>query len=170
LGASMQMLAAGIALLILGTFCGEWSRFDVSSVTLKSILSIVYLSLFGSILAFSCYLWLLRVTTASRVATYAYVNPLVAIVLGAVFLSEPLTTRALIAAIAIILAVVMINLSKSGTVAPAARDRNSSNELDNRVGSSCEGGFVQRAAKVVECLPGGAAQPCDSRSSAGLDH
>lgn len=169
LAASIQMFAAGIALVILGTVCGEWSRFDLASVTLKSVLAIVYLSLFGSILAFSCYLWLLRVTTASRVATYAYVNPLVAILLGAIVMQEPVTQRVVIAGVAIILAVIMINLSKARAVATATPDQDSSTEFENRVGSGCEAVIVQRAAKVVECVPAAAAQPCDARSAAELD-
>ena len=170
LAASIQMFAAGIALVILGTLCGEWSRFDLASVTLKSVLAIVYLSLFGSILTFSCYLWLLRVTTASRVATYAYVNPLVAILLGAIVMQEPVTPRVVIAGVAIVLAVIMINLSKARAVATATPDQDSSTEFENRVGSGCEAVIVPRAAKVVECVPAAAAQPCDARSAAELDH
>jgi len=163
------MLAAGIALLILGALCGEWSRFDVASVTLKSVLAIAYLSLFGSILAFSCYLWLLRVTTASRVATYAYVNPLVAIVLGAIVMREPVTMRIIIAALAIIMAVIMINLSKARPVAAVTPDQDSSTEFETRVGSGCKAVIAQRAVKVVGCVPAASRQPCDVRSAAELD-
>ncbi|MBN4058873.1 EamA family transporter [bacterium AH-315-J04] len=113
LATAMQMLSAGVALILLGTCCGEWTGFDIFSVTLTSCLSVLYLTLFGSILAFSCYVWLLRVTTAARVSTYAYVNPLIAILLGAAFLGEEISSRVILAGIAIIMAVVMINLSKT---------------------------------------------------------
>ncbi len=113
LATAMQMFSAGLALILLGTFCGEWSGFDIGSVTVTSWLSILYLTLFGSILAFSCYVWLLRVTTAARVSTFAYVNPLIAILLGATFLGEEISSRVILAGMAIIMAVVMINLSKT---------------------------------------------------------
>ena len=138
-------------------------------MTLKSVLAIIYLSLFGSILAFSCYLWLLRVTAASRVATYAYANPLVAIILGALFVNEPVSMRVIIAGIAIILAVVMINLSKARAMGAAKQVRVSGCDRDWRGGTECEPRIVRRPARIVESLPSIAAQAYDARSVAGPD-
>ncbi len=153
LATAMQMFSAGLALILLGTFCGEWSGFDIGSVTLTSILSILYLTLFGSILAFSCYVWLLRVTTAARVSTYAYVNPLIAIMLGAIFLSEPITTRVILAGIAIIVAVVIINFSKARcTTRQTSTD--SPPFIDARSQPVSVGPqIIQAASKSFTCMP-----------------
>ncbi len=153
LATSMQMFTAGIALLVLGTCCGEWTRFDIFNVTLTSLLSILYLTLFGSILAFSCYVWLLRVTTAARVSTYAYVNPLIAIMLGAIFLNEPVTTRVILAGIAIIIAVVMINFSKARCV-ETTTSADQPEVLTSRTPiSKCHLHILQPAIKSATALP-----------------
>ncbi len=170
LSASMQMIAAGIALLILGSCCGEWANFSLAAITLKSTIAIVYLSLFGSILAFSCYLWLLRVTSASRVATYAYVNPLVAIILGAAFINEPITSRVIVAGLAIIVAVIMINLSKARASTTKTHCRNSSNGIDRSIEKEYEAQGNRLDSKGVECLPPTAWRPCDMRTAAEPCH
>jgi len=113
LATSMEMLAGAAALLLLSALSGEFQRFDPSSVSTRSWLSVLYLSLFGSIIGFSAYVWLLRVAHASRVATYAYVNPVIAIFLGWSLAGEALTLRMLIPAGVIILAVVLIISSQS---------------------------------------------------------
>ncbi|RJP33467.1 MAG: drug/metabolite exporter YedA [Phycisphaerales bacterium] len=113
LAAAMEMIAAGVAFFVLATALGEWSRFDLARVSTRSWLSVAYLSLFGSILALSAYTWLLRVTTPARVATYAYVNPVVAILLGATLAHEPMTLRVVAAAGVIIASVVIITMSKA---------------------------------------------------------
>lgn len=108
LSVAMQMIAAGVALVLLGTGTGEWARFDIATVTWKSWLSLIYLSLIGSIIAFSAYVWLLQVSSPARVSTYAYVNPVIAVILGALLAGEPVTARAVIAAVVIVAAVVII--------------------------------------------------------------
>jgi len=106
--AGMQMLGGG-ALLFLGAgLAGEWPKLLASHVTARSALSIVYLSLFGSIVAYSAYLYLLRNTTPARGSTYAFANPLVALLLGWLFLGESLSSRSLIAAVCILVAVALI--------------------------------------------------------------
>ena len=102
----MEMLAGGLVLMLAGSLIGEIGRTDVSSFSLDSILAVAYLIVFGSIVAFTAYTWLLANVPVSTVATYAYVNPIVAVALGAIFLSEPITPRTLIAAAIIIGAVV----------------------------------------------------------------
>jgi len=109
----MEMLGGGGAMLLLGTALGEWSRVDFAAISLKSLLSVAYLSVFGSIVALTAYTWLLKVSTPARVGTYAYVNPVVAMALGALLANEPLSGRVLVAAAVILAAVVMITLSKA---------------------------------------------------------
>jgi drug/metabolite transporter (DMT)-like permease len=106
LGTGMEMLAGGASLLIAGVLLGEVGRTDVTKFSTASILAVVYLAVFGSIIAFTAYTWLLANVSISVVATYAYVNPIVAVALGALILMEPITPRTLIAAAIIIGAVV----------------------------------------------------------------
>jgi drug/metabolite transporter (DMT)-like permease len=106
LGTGMEMLAGGGALLIAGVMLGEVGHTDVSAFSTESVVALLYLVIFGSILAFTAYTWLLANVPVSVVATYAYVNPVVAVALGALILSEPITVRTLIAAVVIIGAVV----------------------------------------------------------------
>lgn len=110
LGTGMQMLAGGALLLLLGLLTGEAGRFDAGDVSLRSLLALVYLIVFGSIVAYTAYVWLLRVVSAARVATYAYVNPLVAVLLGWALAGEALTLRMGLAAVVIVLGVALITL------------------------------------------------------------
>lgn len=112
----MQMLAGGFFLLIAAASDGEFARFEPSGVSGRSLLALAYLVVFGSIVGFSAYLWLLRVTTTARASTYAYVNPIVAVVLGWSLAGEPLTSEGL-AAMAIIVASVAIILSRGRSAA-----------------------------------------------------
>lgn len=115
LSTAMQMLTGGVALGIVGTVGGEWSRVDLAAVTSKSWWAFAYLTTFGSIVAFSAYVWLLRVSTASRVSTYAYVNPVVAVFLGWSLGGETVSASTVIAAAVIVSAVAMITTEKKGS-------------------------------------------------------
>jgi drug/metabolite transporter (DMT)-like permease len=106
--ASMQMLAASGVALSVGLVRGEPSDVHASSFGLEPLLAFAYLVVFGSLVAFSAYAWLLKNVRISVVATYAFVNPVVAVALGAVFLGEPITVTTVIAGAAIVLAVVLI--------------------------------------------------------------
>ena len=106
LGTGMEMLAGGAALVIAGSLIGEIGRTDPSRFSVESLAAVAYLIVFGSILAFTAYTWLLAHVPVSTVGTYAYVNPIVAVALGAVFLSEPITPRTVLASVIIIGAVV----------------------------------------------------------------
>jgi drug/metabolite transporter (DMT)-like permease len=106
LGTGMEMLAGGLLLVLAGSLLGEVGRTDVSAFSLESVVAFAYLVVFGSIVAFTAYTWLLAHVPVSTTATYAYVNPIVAVALGAIILSEPITPRTLIAAALIIGAVV----------------------------------------------------------------
>lgn len=108
----MEMLAGGSGLLILGSLLGEWDRLNIHEIQTSSILGLVYLIIFGSLVAYSAYSWLLRVAPIPLIATYAYVNPMVAIFLGVVIAKEPLTLRTLLSALVIITAVALINANR----------------------------------------------------------
>ena len=108
LATGMEMLAGGIALAIAGTLMGELARADVSKFSTSSLLAFAYLIIFGSLIAFTAYTWLLAHVPTSTAGTYAYVNPLVAVGLGAVLLNEPITPRTLIATVFIVAAVIAL--------------------------------------------------------------
>ncbi|MBN1876459.1 MAG: drug/metabolite exporter YedA [Anaerolineae bacterium] len=107
LGTGMEMLAGGTALLLLGIFTGELGRLRLATITPASWLGLGYLIIFGSWVGFSAYTWLLRVAPTPLVSTYAYVNPVVAVVLGCLFAGEPLTARSFLATAIIVSAVVL---------------------------------------------------------------
>jgi drug/metabolite transporter (DMT)-like permease len=102
----MEMLAGGAALVLAGSLLGEIGRTNVAAFSLASLLALGYLVVFGSIVAFTAYTWLLANVPVSTVGTYAYVNPIVAVALGAVFLAEPITLRTVVATVVIVGAVV----------------------------------------------------------------
>lgn len=112
LAIGMQMLAGGAFLLVLAVAVGEPARLDLAGVSLRSALAVAYLIVFGSIVAYTAYIWLLRVVSAARVATYAYVNPVVAVLLGWTLAGETLTPRMGVAAAVIVLGVALITLEK----------------------------------------------------------
>ena len=105
----MQMLAAGACGVLVSIACGE--RLTASELRPEAIGAFFYLVLFGSILGYSCYLWLMRNASTLLASTYAYVNPIVAIALSVVFLHESLTPRLLIAAVVIVLGVALMLLA-----------------------------------------------------------
>ncbi len=108
MGTAMEMFAGGVLLMLAGTVTGEWSKLDLASISIKSWVSFVYLIFFGSLIGFTAYIWLLKVTTPARAATYAYVNPVVAVFLGWALNNEPITIQTLLAAAIIITAVAVI--------------------------------------------------------------
>lgn len=114
LSTAMQMIVGGALALSIGLAAGEWASFDYRAISTRSVLALAYLSIFGSIVALSCYVWLLRVSTPARVSTYAFVNPLVAVALGSIFAGEPLTLPMVGAATAILTAVLLITFRSTG--------------------------------------------------------
>ncbi|HKJ93681.1 MAG TPA: EamA family transporter, partial [Longimicrobiales bacterium] len=121
LGVAMQMLVGGVILLALGTVTGEAGRIALHDVSARSLVALAYLVVFGSLIAYSCYVWLLQVAPASVVSTYAYVNPVIAVFLGWLVAGETVTARTIVAAAVIIGAVGLINLSRPR--APASPPR-----------------------------------------------
>ena len=115
MAAATQMLAGGALLLLAGLISGEPARIAWSAVSLRSVLALLYLALFGSIVAFTAYLWLLRHVSPAMASTYAFVNPVVAVVLGAWLGAEPLTPRLLLAGALIVGAVVLITVGERGS-------------------------------------------------------
>lgn len=113
LGTGMEMLAGGAGLVILGTFTGEWGQLHPSQIIPNSLWGVAYLIVFGSLVGFAAYTWLLRAAPIALVSTYAFVNPLVAIFIGYFLGNEPLGYRTLMATAIIVGSVAMINLSRS---------------------------------------------------------
>lgn len=108
LSTGMEMIAGGVLLLVVGLLSGEAADLNLSNVSLKSITALAYLTFFGSLVAFTAYIWLLNNTTTARASSYAYVNPVVALFLGWTLAGEPLTARTIIAAAIIIASVIVI--------------------------------------------------------------
>lgn len=107
-GAGMQMLCGGAVLGVAGAVAGELGRVDPAAASARSLGALAYLIVFGSLLAFSAYVWLLRNAATSLVATYAYVNPVVAVLLGSVVLGEAIGARTLVAGGIVLAAVALI--------------------------------------------------------------
>lgn len=114
---ALQMVCGGLLLGIVGLGLGE--RVDVAAVTLESWLAWLYLVLFGSVVAFSAYSWLIATQPSALVSTYAFVNPVVAVLLGAWWLDEPLGPTTLAASALIVAAVALVTYAKARK-APAA--------------------------------------------------
>jgi drug/metabolite transporter (DMT)-like permease len=108
MGTALEMLVGGVLLVIAGSATGEWARFDLTAITTRSWLAFTYLIVFGSLIAFSAYLWLLKASTPAKAATSAYVNPVIALFLGWALAGEPLGPRVLVAAVIVLGAVVIV--------------------------------------------------------------
>ncbi|MEO7664401.1 MAG: EamA family transporter [Candidatus Limnocylindrales bacterium] len=121
MASGLQMLLASIVLFGEALVMGEFSTFDPAAVTSRSLVALLYLIVFGSLIAYNAYAWLLRNAPLSLVGTYAYVNPVVALGLGAVVLAEPITPRTLIASAVIVVAVAMIVTARGRAARAEAR-------------------------------------------------
>jgi drug/metabolite transporter (DMT)-like permease len=108
LAAAQQMFCGGVLLMLVGLFVGEPKDFHPGDITTLSLGSFAYLVLIGAIVGYTAYFWLLRHCDPAKVATYAYVNPIVAVLLGALFAHETITLRTLLAAALIIGSVALI--------------------------------------------------------------
>lgn len=120
-----QMLAGGVVLIVAGLGRGELANIDPATFSFRSVLAFAYLVVFGSLVAFSAYTWLLQNASVSLVSTYAFVNPVVAVFLGALILAEPITASILIGAAVIVVAVAFIVFRQNAArraerVAPSA--------------------------------------------------
>lgn len=107
-----QMIIAGLAFVVAALFHQEFSQFHISRVPSSAWMALGYLIVFGSIGAFSAYIWLLKVRTAVQVSSHSYVNPVVAVVLGVLFANEHISTLQLFGLVVILLSVLLINAKK----------------------------------------------------------
>ncbi len=108
LGVAMQSLAGGVCLWIAGILLGEVGALHLGAITARSWAALGYLIVFGSMVGFTAYIYILKKSTATRVATYAFVNPVVALFLGWLLIGEPITLRTVIAAAVILTAVLLV--------------------------------------------------------------
>jgi drug/metabolite transporter (DMT)-like permease len=118
---SIEMLAGGVLLLTIGLVGGEASRISVADISIRSWAAFLYLVVFGSIVAFTAYIWLLQNVPATRAGTYSYVNPVIAVFLGWLILDEPLSPRMIFAAAVIVVAVMLI-IRQRGQSTPAVSE------------------------------------------------
>ncbi|MGH7957042.1 MAG: EamA family transporter [Opitutaceae bacterium] len=115
LAASLQMLGGGAMLAPVALIHGDFGQLDVAGITPRAWGAFVYLTSIGSLAGFSTFVWLMKHSTPARVATYAYVNPVVAVFLGWLVLGEQITSRTVVASAIIIAAVAIITTQKSKT-------------------------------------------------------
>jgi drug/metabolite transporter (DMT)-like permease len=111
----MEMLGGGALLLVVGALSGEVSHLDVHHVSRASTIGLAYLITFGSLLGFTSYIWLLDKVSPARLGTYAYVNPIVAVLLGWAIAGERLSVRTGVAAVIVICAVALITSARGTT-------------------------------------------------------
>jgi drug/metabolite transporter (DMT)-like permease len=130
-GIGMEMLAGGVGLLVVGVLAGDLGRIRPDRFSTASLLALGYLVVFGSLIAFASYVWLLRNARTSFVSTYAYVNPVVAVFLGWAFLAEPITVRTIVAGAVVLAAVAVIVASREERPTPEAT---SGGELPDEAG------------------------------------
>jgi drug/metabolite transporter (DMT)-like permease len=116
----LQMLFGGIVLSVIAIANGEVASFDPAAVDAASWAALLYLMLMGSLASWTVYAWLLRNAPLPLIGTYAYVNPIVAVILGAIVLSEPITPRTLIAAVVIIVGVALVVTARGRMVKPSS--------------------------------------------------
>jgi drug/metabolite transporter (DMT)-like permease len=113
LGIGLEMLNAGVLLVVISLLLGEPGRLDVAAVSTRSFLAYLYLVFIGALVGYTAYIYLLGHTTAAKVSTYAYVNPVVAVFLGWLLLNEAVTLRTLAGAAIIVVAVALITLARA---------------------------------------------------------
>ncbi|MBL4678378.1 MAG: EamA family transporter [Mucilaginibacter sp.] len=127
-----QMLIAGVVFLPAAAAHGEFARFDISQIPAQAWFALLYLIFFGSIAAFTAYVWLLSVRPATQVSTHAYVNPVIAVLLGVLFANEHISWLQVIGLIIILVSVLLINLAKykkPAGVKPPAEEKLDLNKL-----------------------------------------
>ncbi len=109
---AMEMFAGGVLLVLAGTILGEWNSFHITKLSSQSIIAFLYLIASGSVIGFTAYIWLLEAAGPAKASTYAYVNPVIAVLLGWLILGEEISMRILLSASFIIVGVVFIITKK----------------------------------------------------------
>jgi len=126
MSAAMSLLAGAALLLLAGALTGEAAGLNLAGVSLKSFLGLAYLAVFGSLVAYSAYFWLLQRCPPALVATHTYVNPIVALLLGWAFAGEAVGVRTVLSAAAVVAAVVLVSRdSRRASRAAAGRRQDS---------------------------------------------
>lgn len=148
--AGMQMIAGGVLHLVTGTVFGEWGRVDLAEISFKSAASLVYLIFFGSIVAFTAYMWLMQVSTPARVATYAYVNPLVAVLLGWGFNNEPINARTFLATAVIVTAVMFITSAQVGGAVTKQRMEETTSEQGDAADGTSRASIASAGDRAID--------------------
>lgn len=108
LASGAELIIGGVLLCVAAVVLGELDDFHLSAISVRSLLAIAYLIVFGSVITFTAYVWLLTVTSATRVATHTYVNPVIAVLLGWFVAGEHFTARMLIASVVIIASIYLM--------------------------------------------------------------
>ena len=148
----LQMLAGGAVTLVEALLIGEPARFHPEAISTASLLALVYLIFIGSMLAFTSYAWLLRNAPLSLVGTYAYVNPVVAVALGTLFLGETLSARTIIASV-IILAAVAIIVTARGRLPTVPAEDTTRDDASEGAESRPPAATLPGAAAVSQLAP-----------------
>jgi len=120
--AGMQMFSGGLVLLLVSLIAGEWSKFNINEVSANSWFGFIYLIIFGSLIGFTAYSWLLKNAQPTMVATYAYVNPIVAVLLGWLIAGESFTGKMLLGAGVIVGSVILITSQNKSEADSATED------------------------------------------------
>ena len=120
---ALQMITGGMLLILAGLMVGETGTFSWSRISPRSMTAFIYLTLVGSLVGFTAYSWLLKVSTPARVSTYAYVNPVIAVFLGWAIGGETLTTRILCAATVIVLGVIIMTMGTTSRSVAGSNDK-----------------------------------------------
>ncbi|MGH2898908.1 MAG: EamA family transporter, partial [Solirubrobacteraceae bacterium] len=149
----LQMLAGAAVTGIESLVAGEPASFNPAGVTSASVIAVVDLVLFGSMLAYTSYAWLLRHAPLSLVGTYAYVNPVVAVALGTLFLNEPISARTIIASVVILAAVAIIVTARGRLAGTAASDEVGAGEAEPEPESWPASPAEQAAAREAALRP-----------------
>lgn len=133
-----QMVTGGLVLTVMSLASGELGGFRLEAVSTDSVIATAYLTIIGSLLAFTAYAWLLRVAPLPLIATYAYVNPIVAVILGAIVLSEPIEPRTLVAGAVIVVGVAVIVSARGRMTGPRSKTADA-DDREATVGASPHG-------------------------------
>ena len=143
LATGMQMLMGGSAFLVVSLIAGEPHRFSFAGLTTAAVVGWLYLVTFGALVGFTAYIYLLRASTPAKAATYAYVNPIVAVILGSAVAGEPFTPRMAVAAAIILGAVAMITLANSRKTAEVPNDE------PTEIGARTDSAVLDRRGRKV---------------------
>jgi drug/metabolite transporter (DMT)-like permease len=120
LSAGLQLIVGGFLLVASGLLMGEGSQLSLEALSLRSILALLYLIIFGSVITFTAYVWLLNMTSATRVATHTYVNPVIAVFLGWAMAGESLSLQTFVATLVIIISVYLVLGPAKREISPRA--------------------------------------------------